>query len=205
MQELKVKSASGAIASKGLKAATVLEHEIACVVSAFDDGITGYEVSKLATDKTFGCVLHCPRSQVYNAARRLSDRGWIVVERESGPKHERLRLCLTPAGAEATQDFLRTPIPNPRVQSQAPARLLAARFIHADELAATFSAAANCAREGIADLQGQRRAYGRAYEHRNERLVIDLELALLIAYTEWTSRVAKELVPKPPRRSRRTV
>ena len=135
-----------------------------------------------------------PESQWYAEPKRLARLGLLQAETTPGRTRARTHYTLTDTGRTALREWLATPAPFPRIQSEPIVRVLASEYADRDELLAGLGAL----RAEIAELKAgldEGREIEPALPHRERALALNQRLArrILEAHLEWLDEVERAL------------
>ncbi len=152
-----------------------------------------------------GARLHwaAAQSKLYAEPKRLESLGYLTSTSEPGRTRARTVYRLTPAGEDALASWIAEPTPFPRMQSEAPVRLLAGDLAPDD---AALWESLRAMRGEIAALraaQAESEARAADLPHREGylRLVHSLGRRILDAHEEWLEE-AEEVLTNRSRPSR---
>lgn len=131
---------------------------------------------------------------MYAEPKRLASLGYLSASREPGRTHDRTVYRLTENGRQALQDWIPQPTPFPRIQSEAPVRLVAGYLVSDQQLLASLmslSAELDTVAAGLDEAE----VYAATLPHRERylRLVHSLGRHLVGAQRAWLAEVEREL------------
>jgi DNA-binding PadR family transcriptional regulator len=135
-----------------------------------------------------------PESQYYAEPKRLAQLGYLRAETRPGKTRERTHYTLTGAGRAALREWLATPAPFPRIQSEPIVRVLASEYADRADVLAGLGAL----RAEIAELAAgldEGREIEPTLPHRERALRLNQRLArrILDAHLEWLDEVERTL------------
>lgn len=149
-----------------------------------------------------GARLHwsAAQSKVYAEPKRLESLGYLTSSAEPGRTRARTVYALTAAGEEALRAWLSEPTPLPRIQAEAPIRLLAGDLAESDGalLGSLRGMRDEIAALRAAQVESEARAAELPHRERYLRLVHSLGSRILDAHDEWLDEVERELGGRPP-------
>jgi PadR family transcriptional regulator, regulatory protein AphA len=134
------------------------------------------------------------QSQFYAEPKRLETLGFLTSAKAPGRTHERTEYRLTDAGREALRDWLATPAPLPRIQSEPIVRLLGAEFADPETVLAGLRPLREQIAAAIAWLD-RAQAIEPTLPRRAAALRLNQRLArrILDAHSAWLDEVEAEL------------
>ena len=134
-------------------------------------------------------------SQWYAEPKRLAKLGYLDAEKLPGRTRERTHYTLTGRGREALAEWVRTPAPLPRVQSEPIARLLAADLVPAENLLEGLEALRGEIQEQLELLDQGRERWTKSVPHRAEVLAVNVEWARrsLLLQLDWLEEAERTL------------
>ena len=137
-----------------------------------------------------------PESQYYAEPKRLAQAGYLTATKQPGRTHERTHYMLTDAGRAALKQWLATPTPFTRIQSEPVVRLLGAEYADRGELLASLGslrAELDELDRTIAAAEG--REAEAALSHRATVLRLNRRLAQRIvdAHRQWLQEIEEDL------------
>ena len=133
-------------------------------------------------------------SQYYTEPKRLAKLGYLDARREPGKTRERTVYGLTPKGLTALEEWARTPLHVPRLQSEPLVRLLVTDLVGERPVAESFGSL----RAEMADLAARidvAEAMAETLPHRRKYLLIGARFArrFLDLHRELVDEVEREL------------
>jgi DNA-binding PadR family transcriptional regulator len=133
-------------------------------------------------------------SQWYAEPKRLARLGYLEAHKERGRTRERTRYTLTPRGREAIAEWVRTPVPLPRMQHETIVRLLAADLVDPAAVAAGLPALRVEVEAALERLEAARPDW-RELPQRERYLEINARYAerLLRLQLEWLDEALEAL------------
>jgi PadR family transcriptional regulator, regulatory protein AphA len=133
------------------------------------------------------------KRNMYAEPKRLAGLGYLSATKEPGRTHPRTVYQLTEQGREALTRWIPQPTPFPRIQSEAPVRLVAGWLVPDDELRASLSSLAAELDAVVAGIE-EAEQYAATLPHRERylRLVHSLGRRLVAAHREWLAEVERE-------------
>lgn len=131
---------------------------------------------------------------MYAEPKRLEQLGYLSSAKQPGKTRERTVYTLTKRGTEALRHWVRQPTPFPRIQSEAPIRLVAGYLVPDAELLASLQALRlelDQVSRGLEDAE----AFAATLPDRERylRLVHSLGRRLVTAHRQWLTEVESEL------------
>ncbi len=135
-------------------------------------------------------------SQVYAAARRLHERGYLSAETRPGRKRARPFYQLTPDGEAVLRAHLRRPSPYPTMRQEATLRLLAGDLLDEADIVASITAM-RAEIDRIEAAIAEMEARAEALPHRHKYLMLQHRLGRMQAQTlrDWIDLVEASLGP----------
>lgn len=134
-------------------------------------------------------------SQWYAEPKRLAKLGYLDAEKRPGRTRERTYYTLTGKGREALAEWVRTPTPLPRVQSEPIVRLMAADLVPAENLLEGLDALRKEIQEQLELLDQGRERWMKSVPHRAEVLAVNVEWArrALLLQLDWLEQAERAL------------
>jgi DNA-binding PadR family transcriptional regulator len=134
------------------------------------------------------------RRNMYAEPKRLAGLGYLSAAKAPGRTHDRTVYQLTERGKRALREWVAQPTPFPRIQSEAPVRLVAGYLVPDAQLLASLRALREDLDAVSAGLDEAER-YAATLPHRERylRLVHSLGRHLLHAHQQWLKEVEREL------------
>lgn len=134
------------------------------------------------------------RRNMYAEPKRLADLGYLSASKQPGRTHDRTVYHLTDRGKQALREWVARPTPFPRIQSEAPVRLVAGYLVPDEQLVTslrTLHAELDAVSAGLDEAE----RYAATLPHRERylRLVHSLGRHLLHAHHQWLKEVEREL------------
>ena len=135
-----------------------------------------------------------PESQYYAEPKRLATAGYLTAATQPGRTHSRTHYTLTDRGRQALREWLATPTPFPRIQSEPVVRLLGGEYADRGELLASLNALRKDLDELDASLTASE-AREQGLPRRATALRLNRRLAQRIvdAHRQWLEEVQAEL------------
>jgi DNA-binding PadR family transcriptional regulator len=136
------------------------------------------------------------KRNMYAEPKRLERLGYLTATKQPGKTRERTVYRLTEDGKRVLQDWVRQPTRFPRIQNEAPIRLVAGYLVSESELLSSLQ----CLQQEL-DLvspgldDAERFAATLPDRERFLRLVHSLGRRLVTAHREWLAEVEQELRP----------
>jgi PadR family transcriptional regulator AphA len=131
---------------------------------------------------------------MYAEPKRLARLGYLSAVREPGRTHERTVYRLTDRGRQALIGWLGRPTPFPRIQSEAPVRLVAGYLTSEEALLQSFRGlAADLDRVDSGLDEAEQFAATLPERERYLRLVHSLGRHLVKAHRDWLEEIEQEL------------
>ncbi|HEY1275675.1 MAG TPA: hypothetical protein VGF25_12215 [Thermoleophilaceae bacterium] len=133
-------------------------------------------------------------SQYYAEPKRLAALGYLDARSEPGRTHSRTHYTLTERGREALRDWLATPAPFPRLQLEAPVRVLAADLVEPEVMRESLEALRKELHEQIGQLDVAEEIAA-SLPHRERWLLLNHRLSrrLVEAHLAWLDEVDEQL------------
>ena len=131
---------------------------------------------------------------MYAEPKRLARLGYMTATKRPGKTRERTLYHLTERGTEALRAWVPLPTRFPRIQSEAPVRLVAGYLVSDEELLSSLQslrAELDAVSAGLDDAE--RFAATLPHRERHLRLVHSLGRRLVSAQREWLTEVEREL------------
>jgi DNA-binding PadR family transcriptional regulator len=131
---------------------------------------------------------------MYAEPKRLAELGYLAASRQPGKTRERTVYGLTQQGIDALRAWIPQPTPFPRIQNEAPVRLVAGYLVSDEQLLGslrTLNADLDGVSAGLDDAE--RFAATLPERERYLRLVRSLGRRLVAAQREWLAQVEEEL------------
>jgi PadR family transcriptional regulator, regulatory protein AphA len=134
------------------------------------------------------------RRNMYAEPKRLASLGYLSASKEPGRTHDRTVYRLTGRGTRALRDWVVQPTPFPRIQSEAPVRLVAGYLVPEKALLASLRGL-GAELQAVAAGLDEAEQYARTLPHRERdlRLVHSLGRHLIDAHQRWLKEVEREL------------
>ncbi|GAC1436970.1 MAG: hypothetical protein NVSMB51_09500 [Solirubrobacteraceae bacterium] len=134
------------------------------------------------------------RRTMYAEPKRLAELGFLDAVKQPGRTGERTFYTLSAAGLQTLRDWLLRPTPFPRIQSEAPIRLVAGGLVPDAELLAGLLVLHDELDEVSAGLT-EAEAYAATLPDRMRylRLVHSLGRHMIAAQRAWLAEVEREL------------
>jgi DNA-binding PadR family transcriptional regulator len=134
------------------------------------------------------------RRNMYAEPKRLAALGYLSATKEPGRTHDRTLYRLTDRGKEALRQWVAQPTPFPRMQSEAPVRLVAG-YLVPDAQLLTSLRALHAELDAVSAGLDEAEQYAATLPHRERylRLVHSLGRHLLDAHQQWLKEVEREL------------
>jgi PadR family transcriptional regulator AphA len=134
------------------------------------------------------------RRNMYAEPKRLAALGYLSATREPGRTHDRTVYHLTARGKQALRKWIAQPTPFPRIQSEAPVRLVAGYLVK-DEQLLTSLRALHAQLDAVSAGLDEAERYAATLPHRERylRLVHSLGRRLIDAHRQWLKEVEREL------------
>jgi PadR family transcriptional regulator, regulatory protein AphA len=134
------------------------------------------------------------RRNMYAEPKRLAGLGYLSATREPGRTHDRTVYELTDRGKQALREWVAQPTRFPRIQSEAPVRLVAG-YLVADEQLLDSLRALHAELDAVSAGLDEAERYAATLPHRERylRLVHSLGRHLLDAHQQWLKEVEREL------------
>jgi PadR family transcriptional regulator AphA len=134
------------------------------------------------------------RRNMYAEPKRLAALGYLSATKEPGRTHDRTLYRLTDRGKEALRQWVARPTPFPRMQSEAPVRLVAG-YLVPDAQLLTSLRALHDELDAVSAGLDEAEQYAATLPHRERylRLVHSLGRHLLDAHQQWLKEVEREL------------
>jgi DNA-binding PadR family transcriptional regulator len=131
---------------------------------------------------------------VYAEPKRLAGLGYLSAAKAPGRTHDRTIYQLTEPGKRALREWVAQPTPFPRIQSEAPVRLVAGYLVPDEQLLASLRALREELQAVSVGLDEAER-YAGTLPHRERylRLVHSLGRHLIDAHQQWLEEVEREL------------
>jgi PadR family transcriptional regulator AphA len=131
---------------------------------------------------------------MYAEPKRLAALGYLSASEEPGRTHPRTVYRLTGRGKEALREWVTQPTPFPRIQSEAPVRLVAGYLVPDQQLLKSLCALRSELEAVSAGLDEAER-YATTLPHRERylRLVHSLGRHLVSAHEQWLKEVEQQL------------
>jgi DNA-binding PadR family transcriptional regulator len=136
------------------------------------------------------------KRNMYAEPKRLEQLGYLTATKQPGKTRERTVYQLTERGEHVLQEWVRQPTPFPRIQSEAPIRLVAGYLVSDAELLSSVQSLhheLDLVSAGLDDAE--RFAATLPERERYLRLVHSLGRRLVTAHREWLAEVEHELGP----------
>ena len=131
---------------------------------------------------------------MYAEPKRLAALGYLSATKEPGRTHDRTLYRLTDRGIEALRQWVARPTPFPRMQSEAPVRLVAGYLVPDAQLLTSLRALHAELDAVSAGLdEAEQFAAMRPHRERYLRLVHSLGRDLRDAHQQWLKEVEREL------------
>ncbi len=135
-----------------------------------------------------------PESQYYAEPKKLAQAGYLTAATQPGRTHSRTHYTLTDQGRQALREWLATPTPFPRIQSEPVVRLLGGEYADRGELLASLNALRKDLDELDASLKAsEAREPGLPRRATALRLNRRLAQRIVDAHREWLEDVQAEL------------
>ncbi|HEY7339365.1 MAG TPA: PadR family transcriptional regulator [Ktedonobacterales bacterium] len=100
--------------------------------------MSGYDLKRWF-DRGLGVIWSAAHSQIYTELRRLTDFGWVMMEREEQEQRpDRKVYTVTPSGRDALAAWQRRPAAPPQIRDEFLLKLALGRFAPPDALAASL-------------------------------------------------------------------
>lgn len=128
------------------------------------------------------------------ASKRLEQLGYLSSSKEPGKTRPRTVYRLTTRGEQALRDWVQKPTAFPRIQSEAPVRLVAGYLVLDAQLLASLQSLhheLDLVSAGLDDAE--RYAATLPHRERHLRLVHSLGRRLVATHREWLAEVEHEL------------
>ena len=103
-----------------------------------EDGAGAHDLVRMMRDGRIYWT--APESQYYAEPKKLAKAGYLEATTQPGRTHSRTHYTLTAQGRQALREWLATPTPFPRIQSEPVVRLLGGEYADRGELLASLNA-----------------------------------------------------------------
>lgn len=157
-----------------------------------EDGAGAHDLVRMMRDGRVYWT--APESQYYAEPKKLAKAGYLAASTQPGRTHSRTHYTLTAQGRQALREWLATPTPFPRIQSEPVVRLLGGEYADRGELLASLNALKKDLDELDASLQAaEAREAGLPRRATALRLNRRLAQRIVDAHRQWLEEVQAEL------------
>jgi DNA-binding PadR family transcriptional regulator len=134
------------------------------------------------------------KRNMYGEPKRLEQLGYLTSSKQPGKTRQRTVYRLTERGEQALREWVQEPTSFPRIQSEAPIRLVAGYLVSDAELLTSLQSLEHeldLVSAGLDDAE--QFATTLPHRERHLRLVHSLGRRLVAAHREWLAEVEREL------------